>query len=82
MGWISGIVVSCGVDCRQGLDLALLWLWRRLAPIVLIRPLAWVSPYAMSMTTPQKKGKRKKGLRYHYREDFKMILEEKTLKFA
>ena len=33
--------VSCGVGCRLGLDLALLWLWCRLATAALIRPLAW-----------------------------------------
>ena len=38
--------MSCGVDCRQGLDLALLWLWSRPAATTLIRPLAWESPYA------------------------------------
>ena len=27
-------------------DLVLLWLWRRLAAIALIRPLAWEPPYA------------------------------------
>ena len=31
----SIIVVSCGVVCRLGLDLALLWLWCRLAAAVL-----------------------------------------------
>ena len=28
-------------------DLALLWLWCRLAVVALIRPLAWEPPYAM-----------------------------------
>ena len=27
--WGSGIAMSCGVDCRRGSDLALLWLWCR-----------------------------------------------------
>ena len=27
-------------------DLALLWLWYRLAAVVMIRPLAWGPPYA------------------------------------
>jgi len=39
----------CGVGCRRGSDLALLWLWHRLAAVALIRPLAWESPYAMGM---------------------------------
>ena len=43
--------MSCGVGCRRGLDLALLWLWprRRLAAIAPVRPLAWELPYAMSV---------------------------------
>jgi len=39
--------VSCGVGCRHYLDLALLWLWYRLAATALLRPLAWESPYAV-----------------------------------
>ena len=35
-----------GVGCRHGSDLALMWLWLRLAAIALIRPLAWEPPYA------------------------------------
>jgi len=33
--WVkeSGVAVSCGVGCRHGLDLALLWLWRKLAAL-------------------------------------------------
>ena len=29
--WVtsSGVAVRCGVGCRHGLDLALLWLWHR-----------------------------------------------------
>ena len=38
--------MSCGVGCRSGLDLALLWLWYRPAATARIRPLAWESPYA------------------------------------
>ena len=38
--------MSCGVGCRQGLDLALLGLWCRLEATALIRPLAWEPPYA------------------------------------
>ena len=36
--------MSCGVDC--GLDLALLWLWRRPVATAVIHPLAWELPYA------------------------------------
>ena len=38
--------MSCGVGCRRGLDLALLWLWRGLVATALIGPLAWEPPYA------------------------------------
>ena len=38
--------MSCDVGHRCGLDLALLWLWHRLAAIDLIVPLAWELPYA------------------------------------
>ena len=44
--WVRGsiIAVSCGVGHSLGLDLALLWLWRRLAAIALIRPLSLGTP--------------------------------------
>ena len=53
--------MSCGVGCRSGLDLILLWLWRRLAAIALIRPLAWEPPYASgtALKSKQKKFKNK-----------------------
>ena len=48
MGEGSGVaVMSCGVGCSFGLDLALLWLWYRLVAIALIGPLAWEPPYPM-----------------------------------
>ena len=40
--------MSCGVGHRHGSDLALLWLWHRLAAAAPIRPLAWELPYATS----------------------------------
>ena len=51
--------MSCGVDCRRGLDPALLWLWRRLAATAPIRPLAWEPPYATGAA--QEKSKRQKN---------------------
>ena len=33
--------MSCGVRCRRDSDLALLWLWYRLAAVAPIGPLAW-----------------------------------------
>ena len=37
--------MNCGVDCRHSLDVAMLWLWHRLAGAAPIRPLAWELPY-------------------------------------
>ena len=38
--WVKGsaVATSCGVGCRHGLDLALLWLWSRLAAAAPIQP--------------------------------------------
>ena len=36
--------MSCGVVCRHGSDLALLWLWCRLVAAGPIRPLVWEPP--------------------------------------
>ena len=47
--------MSCGVVCRPGLDLALLWLWRRSVATALNRPLAWEPPYAVGAALKKKK---------------------------
>ena len=52
--------MSCGVGCRRGSDLELLWLWRGLAATALIRPLAWVPPYAAGVALKGQKDKKKK----------------------
>ena len=39
--------MSCGVDHRYSLDLALLWLWCRPAAAAPIQPLAWELPHAV-----------------------------------
>ena len=53
--------MSCGVGRRRGLDLALLWIWHRLADTPLIRPLAWEPPYAAGAALEKaKKTKNKK----------------------
>ena len=51
--------MSCGVGHRLGLDLALLWLWYRLAAVGLIRPLAWELPQAVGAALKSKKTKTK-----------------------
>ena len=52
--------MSCGVCRRRGLDLALLWLWRRPAATAPIRPLAWEPPYATGAVLKGQKTKKKK----------------------
>ena len=52
--------MSCGVVCRQGSDLELLWLWRRPVATALIQPLAWQPPYAADVALESKKKKKKK----------------------
>ena len=48
--------MGCGVGCRRGSDLMLLWLW--LAAMAPIGPLAWEPPYAMRVA--KKMAKRQK----------------------
>jgi len=52
--------MSCGIGRRHGSDLALLWLCCRLAATVLIRPLAWESPYATGAALKGQKTEKKK----------------------
>ena len=47
----------CGVGHRCGWDLALLWLWRRMAAVPLIWLLAWQPPYAAGVALRKKKQK-------------------------
>ena len=49
--------MSCGIGHRCGSDLALLWLWCRLAAIAPNRPLAWEPPYAARAALKRKKTK-------------------------
>ena len=43
----SGVAMTYDVGHRQGSDLALLWLWHKLAAVAPIRPLVWEPPYSM-----------------------------------
>ena len=52
--------MSCGVDCRRGLDPALLWLWCRPVATALIGPLAWEPPYAMGVALEKAKRPKEK----------------------
>ena len=58
---VGGMAMSCGVGHRRGSDLALLWLWCRLAATSLIRTVAWEPPYArLSAALKKQKTKNKK----------------------
>ena len=54
--WVKDLVLpmSCDVALRHGLDLALLWLWHRLAVTAPIQPLAWEPPYAVGAALKKK----------------------------
>ena len=64
--------MSCGVGHRLDLDLALLWLWRRPAATVPIRPLAWELPYATGVALKSQK-KREKEKKKQEKEKEKVI---------
>ena len=55
--WVKdmAVVVSYGVGCRRGSDLAWLWLWHRLAVAAPIRPLVWEPPYATRVALKRQK---------------------------
>ena len=52
--------MSCDVGCRCGSDLALLWLWCRVAVAALIRLLAWELPHAAGAALKRPKKEKKK----------------------
>ena len=52
--------MSCGVGKRQGLDLALLWLWCRPEATAPIQSPAWEPPYAKGAALKRQKKKKKK----------------------
>ena len=53
--WVKDLVLPQGVGHRCGLDLALPWLWCRLAVAARIRPLAWELPYTAGAALKRKK---------------------------
>ena len=58
--------MSCGVGHRCSSDLALLWLWRRLAAEALIRPLAWEPPYAESVSLKRQNNNNNNKKKTHF----------------
>ena len=61
--WVKNwaFAVSCGAGHRHGLDPTLLWLWRRLAAVAPIKPLAWEPPCATGVALKSKNIKSKKN---------------------
>ena len=59
--------MSCGAGRRLGSDLALLWLWCRLAVVALIPPLAWEPRYAMGAALKKIKNLKKIKFKQHFR---------------
>ena len=57
----------CGVGCRYGLDLVLLW--RRPAATALIQPLAWEPPYALGLAERKERERERKDRRKGEREN-------------
>ena len=55
--------MSCGVGCRHGSDLALLWLWysTAIAATALIGSLAWEPPYAVGVALKDTKTKKERS---------------------
>ena len=59
-------------------DLALLWLWCRLAPAAPIGPLAWEHPYAMSAALEKKKKDEKIKIAIPYDNNGKYVYSHNT----
>ena len=58
--------MSCSIGRRCGSNLALIWLWRKLAVTASIGPLAWELPYAVGVALKgQKKKKKFSEIRKH-----------------
>ena len=54
--WVKdpSIAMNCDVGRRHGSDLALLWLWCRLADVAPTGPIAWEPPYATAVALKKK----------------------------
>ena len=75
--------MSCGGGCRRGLDSELLWVWRRLAAVALVGPLAWECLYAKSValkTKNEKKTKNKKTQHQQKRNSRKPLIRWENLR--
>ena len=52
--------MSYGIGCRRGLDLELLWLWRRPVDVAPIQLLAWELPCATGAALKERQTDRQK----------------------
>ena len=68
------VAVSYRVGHRHGSDLALLWLWRRLANVAPIRPLAWEFPHAAGTALKRQNKTKQKYLGKHAEHREKSII--------
>ena len=69
--------MSYGVGCRSGSDLALLWLWHKLAATAPTGPLAWEPPYAVGAAL--EKAKRQKDKKKKKKQSPNLLKENKTV---
>ena len=74
--------MRCGVGGTRGSDLALLWLWRRLAATAPIRPLAWEPPYAEGSTQEMAKRQQQQQQRQRVLAESDGRREKKSLAMA
>ena len=59
--WVKDLsLLSCGVGCRHGSDLVLLWLWLLPTATALIWLLSWELPFAAGATLKRPKKRKKK----------------------
>ena len=61
--------MSCSVGHRCGSDLALLWLWCRLAAVAPIQLLAWEPPYVVGRALKRQKTKKEKRKKKRIRKE-------------
>ena len=60
---------------RCGSDLALLWLWHRLAAAALFRPLAWEFPYAAGVALKKRQKQERKVVNAGLSKEFVLYSE-------
>ena len=72
--------MSCGVGCRHGSDLVMLWC--RPSAVALIGPLAWELPYAMGVALKSRGGKKNTQNKKQYLLNYFLEVPRPTLHLA